>query len=164
MAVIRGGLGLSAIILAFTLLYGCIIPVLPVRTGKAIHEEEEVLRIERGKTTKRELFERFGAPMAIAVQGEMVAIPSEVIWSSGKVLNVGLYYETQADAFFEPFLSRGLGEFHRIYYYYSSLSTMTAYFGLLVLYEVSNTRADRLWVLVNERTGIVEDYLFRQRN
>ena len=72
-------------------------------------------------------------------------------------------YSFDADTFYELFpASRGSDDFRRIYYYRHVVSRKMIVFMVLALYETGDTESDRLWVLVNEKTGIVEDYAFRK--
>ena len=38
---------------------------------------------------------------------------------------------------------------------------MYGWFLLLVFYEVGRTDIDELWILINEQTGVVEDYFVK---
>jgi hypothetical protein len=74
----------------------------------------------------------------------------------------GGYDEVNAETFFELFSSkRKLGDQHRVYYYYRAVSTSYTAIGLIVYYTSAQTRASKLWVLVDENMGTVDDYVFR---
>jgi hypothetical protein len=149
-------------VLSLAFLWGCV-PQIPARTGTKIRDYQ-VEKIQPGKTTKRELFEWLGPPMAIAVRDEILTIPTQSVWVQNH-LDFGGYYEIQSDTFFELFSSQQqLHEYQRIYYYYYAVSKQTAYLGLLVNYERGKTDIDKLWVLINEKTGIVDGYVFRKHN
>jgi hypothetical protein len=102
--------------------------------------------------------------MAIAVQGEVTAVPSPAVTGGGSV-RTREYHEIQADPFFELFSTRhALTEYHRVYYYYDAWNTTTSFVLVLAIYETGKTTIDQLWVLVNEKTGLVEDYVLRKHS
>jgi hypothetical protein len=147
------------IALAILPLCGCV-PVIPFRTGKQIREEQ-VKAITPGSTTKSELFERFGAPTAVVVRDEVTAITSPSAWSAP--LQNRFDYSFDANTFFELFpTTRESNEYHRVYYYHYVVSSKVGYILILGLYESGKTKTDRLWVLVNEKMGTVEDYAFKK--
>lgn len=148
----------------FLCLLGCPIPVPmgPLRTGEPIRDKQ-VIMVKPGKTTKKELLEWLGAPMAIAVRDEITVIPS-VTGSLVGSLRRG-YYKINSDTFFELFSAdHELSEYHRVYYYRYVAAKKTGYFALFAVYESGKTMTDNLWVLVNEKTGVVEDYVFRKQD
>jgi hypothetical protein len=145
-------------------LLGCPLPVPmgPLRTGEPI-KDKQVIMVEPGKTTKKELFEWFGAPMAIAARDEITVIPS-VTGSLGGSLRRG-HYKINSDTFFELFSAdHELSEYHRVYYYRYAAAKKTGYFAVFAVYEIGKIMIDNLWVLVNEKTGVVEDYVFRKQD
>lgn len=154
----RRSLVLLALVVAWT--QGCLAAP-PLITGAPL-SEEAVKRIEPGRTTKAQLFEWFGAPMAIGETGEQLRIPRETVWTVEGPVRQGGYHEVDADTFFELFGSKhNIGDHHRIYYYYRAVSTKYAVVAVLAIYETGRTRVHKLWVLVNEDIGTVEDYVFR---
>ncbi len=119
-----------------------------------------VASIEPGKTTKRELLKRFGPPVTIAAQGEMTVIP--LVYDHA-YMRPGNSYAIRSDAWFELFSTgRDLTEYHRVYYYYALSRSRVLMFFWLLDYRGSSTETDRLWFLVDERTGTVEDYAFKK--
>lgn len=131
-----------------------------LRTGKPIGEDN-VLAMTPGTTTKSELFERLGAPTAIVVRDEVAAVATPRTWAAP--YRSESTYSFDANTFYELFpAGRESGEYRRIYYYHHVASRKMMFFMLLALYERGDTKWDRLWVLVNEKTGIVEDYAFRK--
>ncbi|MGE5284964.1 MAG: hypothetical protein ACM3OG_08345 [Actinomycetota bacterium] len=130
-----------------------------LRTGKPIHEEQ-VRAIAPGATTKDELFERFGPPAAIAARGEIPAIPTPS--TSYEPVRGSSSYNIDANTFFELFpAARGSDDsddYRRIYYYRHVVERRVTYFLLLGLYTSGGTATDRLWILMDEKTGTVEDY------
>lgn len=139
---------------------GCTIPM---TTGPAL-TRERVSSVIPGKTTKKELFELLGAPVAIAVRNETLAVPSPSVWAVGlnNRLHTRGYNQIQSDPFFELFAVRHqFTEYHRVYYYYHSTS-MKWFFPLFpVFIEQGTTWTDQLWILVDEKTGLVVDSVFR---
>ena len=157
-----GGLVLLLTLLAWS--QGCV-PAIPLITGPDL-SEDSVERIEPGRTTKHQLFEWFGLPMAIGENDELLHIPRPTIYSGSSVGDIrrGGYDDINADTFFELFSStRQLGDQHRVYYYYRAVSTSYVVIGGLAYYTSSHTQTRRLWVLVDEDRGIVDDYLFRPK-
>ena len=76
--------------------------------------------------------------------------------------------EVPSEAFFELFSTgRALRDTEVVYYYDSSRLKAT---GVLVIpvigggYHTSETVVERLWLLIDDRTGIVEDYVYRGRD
>ncbi|MDH5458695.1 MAG: hypothetical protein OEY26_08280, partial [Nitrospinota bacterium] len=68
-----------------------------------------------------------------------------------------------SDTFFDLFTSDAeFTKYHRMYYFYFSESRNLTYYLLVAKYDEIDTRFDKLWLLVDERTGIVEDYFFKQ--
>lgn len=118
---------------------------------------EQVQQIETEKTTKKDIFNKFGSPKAIAAKDEVSTFPAERI-------KVGIpfyekitalpYYKIDSDTLFELFSKdRQLTEYHQIYYY----SDLVPRWYKRGLFQPQS----RLWILINEKTNIVEDYIFR---
>ena len=147
---------------AILCLSGCCLPLFPYsKTGEPIREDKVTI-IESGKTTKEELFEWFGAPTSIAARGEITVIPSVRVQHGGWI---GDYYKIETNTFFELFsANHELSEYHRVYYYRYVVSKEMLFMGIVVGYWSGKTLTDSLWALVNEKTGIVEDYVFRKQN
>lgn len=73
--------------------------------------------------------------------------------------------DVPSETFFELFSAgRALRDTHIVYYYDSARLTAT---GVLIIpivgggYHATETAVERLWVLIDDRTGIVEDHVFR---
>lgn len=124
----------------------------------------KVQMIESEKTTKREIFEKFGPPKAIAAKDEVSTFPAERIAGRGGLAPYDVsvpysarfthlpYYRIDSDILFELFsIGRQFTEYHRVYYYSDSILRK----GVL-------EPESRLWILINEKTSIVEDYIFRK--
>lgn len=138
---------------------GCI-PSVTLRTGHPI-VDNQVKAIVPGITTKTELFERFGAPAGIAARGEIVTIAFPATRPAPYPGETSC--PVDADTFFELFPgAREPDEYRRVYYFRHVVNRKMNFFMLLALYGRGSTNADRLWALVNEKTGIVEDYAFKK--
>ncbi len=152
----------TALVLAGIYISGCA----PTQVIISRISMEQVQQIETEKTTKRDVFDKFGAPKAIAAKDEVSTFPAERIAGYGgtappiydsRILlyerYIGLpYYRIDSDTLFELFSKdRQLTEYHQIYYYSDN-----------VLRKGVFEPESRLWILINEKTSIVEDYIFRK--
>ncbi len=121
-----------------------------------------VAKIKPGKTLKREALEWFGAPITISAPGEIVVIPK--VSTPDKEYRVPRRATiVESDTFFDLFSPEiDITEYHRVYYFYFSESRELMYFLMVATYDQINTKFDKLWLLINEKTGVVEDYFFKQ--
>jgi hypothetical protein len=147
---------------------GCILPALGThRSGRPVGDGDASWIVGR-RTTKAELFDRLGPPMAIAARGEYVEVPAatvhhldemshRVIWFGGDS------WSQQGDAWLELFAARRpLRDSHRVYYWYATSESGVSFF-LLVGVATRHASLEELWVLVDEETGIAEDAVYRAR-
>jgi hypothetical protein len=139
-----------ALLLAGSLL-GC------VTTGTAIRTER-VQAIIPGETTKSDLLDMFGAPASVSARDETVTLPSTAIM--GSPFSNRFSYRLRADTFFTLFAPAD--EYHRVYYFFHAVSYTYPVWYVVYFGENGKTKTDRLWVLVDERTGTVEDYAFKR--
>ncbi len=147
----------AAVVLA--LLAGCI-PAGTLRTGTPL-EDEKVGFLKPGTTTKRELFERLGAPAAIVGRGEVAVVRTPWLWSN--IPSNTQEYAFDADTLFELFPADGQDQgYERIYYYRRIESRKMGYFFIFGAYESATTRVDELWLLMDEKAGVAKDYAFRK--
>ena len=140
------------------LLSGCYIPLWG-SSGTPI-ETEQLNKIQPGKTTKNEVFEWIGPPIAVLASNEFypVRMPPKGARSS-------IQSSIQSDTFFELFSSQHqFHEYHRVYYFHYAFRIDHYAMGMIVSAQTSKVKIDKLWLLVNEKTGIVEDYKFRKGN
>ena len=162
--------GLKAALVAFSTavpaallvlsLQGCI-PAPSFRFGVPL-PQETVDRLQSGKTTRAEVLEWFGMPLAIAAKGEALTIPHGPEWV-GSGARYASYENVDADSFFELFSTKhAINDRDRIYYYFYTVSSKQAIVLAVYINETVNTRSDRLWVMIDEETGLVEDYAFRK--
>ncbi len=119
--------------------------------------EDQIKKIQPGKTTRQEILEMFGPPVAVARKGKVMKIPPQWLRKEGS-------QEIDSDTFFELFsTTHELTENHIIYYYYYSEETGMTGMVLFAALGKGELGVDKLWILVNGETGIVEDYLFREQ-
>lgn len=154
------GIAPAIVSAAAALCLGGCLPSFALRTGEPIGDNQ-VKTIVPGATSKSELLERFGAPAAIVARGEVVVTDAPSTWAAPSRAQTSCAFE--ADTFFELFPKvPGLDEYRRIYYFRHVVSRKMIVFMLLALHEGGGTTSNRLWVLVNEKSGIVEDFAFRK--
>lgn len=116
--------------------------------------EKSVKQITAGKTTKSEILEWFGPPTAIARRGKSLAIPDADFDGTRTV---------DSETFFELFsIKHDLTEDHIIYYYQSFKVGSTAGIFLFVGSESKKVHSSKIWMLINNNTGIVEDYVYKK--
>ena len=124
--------------------------------GQPLREAQSA-RIKRGETTKQQILEWFGPPVAIARKAATMTFPPPGPRKVG-------YEELQSEIFFELFSAKNeITEDHIIYYYYSS--EIKESFFVLIVGGGTDTKilaVNKLWVLINKKTGIAENYLFRE--
>ena len=125
-------------------------------------KENRVAQILPGKTLKRDALEWFGTPMTISARDELVVVPKASI--PDKEYRVPRRPTiVNSETFFDLFSSDvEFTKYHRVYYFYFSENRNLMFFLFLAKYDEINTRFDKLWLLVDERTGIVEDYFFKE--
>jgi hypothetical protein len=124
-------------------------------------EKELIKNIEPGKTTRKNILEWFGPPEILARKDGVVLLPP---------LETGQGKMRQVDSivFFKYFLERHpIAEQHVVYYYFNEwekiggVSIPIPGLALASLPLTSgNLQSRELWVLVNRKTGRVEDYVF----
>lgn len=138
---------------------GCL-PSLSLKTGRPL-PEVRVREIVPGTTTKAELFERLGPPTAVMARGEVAVVAAPATWAAP--LRNGSISAFDSGTVYELFGAGGAADdSNRIYYFRHVISRKMTYFMIFAVHESGDTRSDRLWALVNERTGIVEDYAFQK--
>jgi len=119
-------------------------------------QASEVKKISPGKTTRREVLDLFGPPAAIARRGqEIVTVPVPGIRKESS-------QQVQADTFFALFSAYAPNDSHVIYYYWRAEMRETHGVILGAMGTLGKLSVDKLWVLIDERTGVVVDYVFRE--
>ncbi len=146
-----------AVALAALCLCGCFVARENVLADEAL-PGEHIRGIRRGATTRQEILDRFGPPVAVARRGTTMVHPPAGPAKRGRV-------EVPSDAFFELFSTgRALRDTEIVYYYDSSRLKATGFLLIPLVgggFHNSETVVQRLWLLIDDGTGIVEDYVFR---
>jgi len=112
-------------------------------------------KIQRGKTTKQEILDWLGLPKAIARKGKIIKAPSNAPEKGME--------EVDSELLFELFSEKHeIGDHHIIYFYHSSVTQIGNIIIVPLVYVGSGSvNIDRLWILINQKTHRVEDYVFR---
>ncbi|MGE5284962.1 MAG: hypothetical protein ACM3OG_08335 [Actinomycetota bacterium] len=116
---------------------------------------DRIREIRRGVTTRQEILERFGPPVAVARHGSTMVYPPPGRTKQGRV-------EVPSDAFFELFSTGHAPMDSEIVYFYDASRFEAT--GILVIPIGSySTRVavERLWLFIDERKGIVQEYVLR---
>jgi len=143
-------------ICAVVLLGGCMVAGRKYK-GEECFQKDQIEKILPGKTTKQEILLWFGPPLAIARKGKVIKIPSPDVQKTSS-------YELHSDTFLELFSGKHeITENHIVYYY--TYSEMKGTETVVVFAGTGNSKlvVDKLWILINKETGIVEDYVFREQ-
>ena len=152
------GWGLLA---AVALLAAACAPAPPMLSGRVI-PPAEVAALVKG-TPKAELLDRLGPPFAVMASGQAIKIQGFNRWNEAGGLTVGGVETVDTDSVFALFAdNHRLSSDHRVYYYYRAISTKIGFVMILWLHEKAKLEVERLWVLVNERTGRVEGHVWRK--
>ena len=144
----------ALVIIAF-LASGCGIGTGHYRTSDSL-QEKQIAQIKPGTTTKQQVLDWFGPPAAVARKSSDLKVPDKISEKAGS-------QAVQADTFFDLFSAKHALTEHHIIYYYSAteikaMSTMV----VAVATSDSSTLTDRLWVLIDNRTGTVVDFIYRK--
>lgn len=147
----------AAVAVAALCLSGCFVVRENVLADEAL-PGGHVRGIRRGTTTRQEILERFGPPTAIARRGPTMAFPPPGPAKRGRT-------DVPSATFFELFSpGRTLRDSEIVYYYDSSRLKATGFLVIPLIgvgYHTTETVVERLWLLVDDSKGIVEDYVFR---
>lgn len=113
--------------------------------------------IKPGQTTRQEIIAALGPPLALARQGVKTTVffgDTYLPMSSSRTPEV----------YFELFRDRlALRDNHVIYYYRSASSYASESFVIFAMSRTVKLHIKSLWVLVDDDTGIVQDYIFRTK-
>ncbi len=136
-----------------TMLTGC-----AIATVKADEhfEESQVKQIVPDLTSRSEVTQAFGIPVAVAKQGMDVSYPPPDIRKVG-------YRTIPGNVFLDLFTPKHkIRPSHRVYYYYSVELKASSVFACVT---VNNSKlvTDELWILIDDQTGLVVDYIFEDR-
>lgn len=142
----------GAILLAGMNLWGCFSKSVEY---DFIFDEDEIERIHLGKTTKENILDWFGPPKAMATKGKKFQFASSSAGSKAEPIN--------NEILFELFSEKHQLTNHHSVYFYSTSGTSGAEMFLISFVYVQAPETNRLWVLVNQESGLVEDYVYRPR-
>jgi hypothetical protein len=132
-------------------LTGCFFYASATNKQQPSFTKAEVKKIEPGKTTKEDILKWFGPPLAMARKGdEDKFIPPATV---------------RVDTFPEVFAAKHTISENDVIYYYRNVETTSAglAFSLYSGYgfvggQHPRSATAKLWVLIDNRRGIVEDY------
>ncbi len=146
--------------MALLILAGCIISA-NHRADEAIGTER-VQKIRCGKTTRQDIVTQLGPPLVIARKGKSTLYPAPRL--------AALRF---ADRSSEPFLelfstARALRDDEAVYYYRATERSEAGFLMFLLLINLAGSgnevETEHLWLLVDEKSGIVEDVVYRDRD
>lgn len=110
-------------------------------------------KIVKGVTNRSHILDTFGPPHAIARKGKTIYIP---FWEGSTSR------EVDSDVLFELFSDNNkLTDQHIIYYYDNTTISRSNVFVLIGHSRSASVKSHRLWIMINDITGIVEDYVYR---
>ena len=113
-----------------------------------------VNKIIKGQSHKSMVLDLLGPPQAIARAGKDIMMPAKQGAVSIKVNSDTLFELFSADNEITPD--------HIVYYYDNNKRYGTGVLFVVVGSHELRTESSRLWVLINDHTGIVDDYRFRK--
>ncbi|OGG42796.1 hypothetical protein A3G50_02530 [Candidatus Jorgensenbacteria bacterium RIFCSPLOWO2_12_FULL_42_11] len=150
---------IGLVIMGVLFLSGCAIMPTRGEVGKPF-DEELIGKIQPGKTTRKEIAQWFGVPVAVAKKGEMIKLPTVMATPFGFGGGEMPGTEVSSDTYFVLFSSHKITENHKIYLYVytkaSGMSFTTLGFG----YMGGKALKNRLVILMDESKDIVEDYVY----
>ncbi len=121
-------------------------------------ELKQTAAIRTGLTTKKDVLAWFGPPLAVARKGATIVIPPPRSTRDG-------WQEVSSDTFFELFPPRAAALDDPVIYYYDSYRERGM--GFQIFFNALGgitirSQVNRLWVLIDNKTGVVADYVFRE--
>jgi hypothetical protein len=118
--------------------------------------EKALAGLEQGTMTKQDVLQWFGPPVAVARRGSTMTFPPPGMRNEG-------WEEIQSDTFFELFpANAGHVDGRIIYYYHAPQITMNGVFSILIAGGYTRRIVtDELWLLIDERTGKIEDFILK---
>ncbi len=126
--------------------------------------DDQVKAIRHGVTTKQDILAWFGPPLAIARPGSVVKVPRPVIHQAGSD-------DVPSDDLFRRFVPGTAFDADTVVYYYHCLTAkQLVEFPIPMSFELSAASpygeyavsAKMLWILIDQRTGIVVDHRLEQ--
>jgi hypothetical protein len=127
--------------------------------GKPI-DEEMVSKIQNGKTTRDNIFQWFGIPMAVAKKGETIKLAGAMAtpMAVGSTNMAGA--EVSSETYFVLFANHNITENHRIYLYTFTKSKGMGFSMPFLMTQSGSTLKNTLVILMDESKGVVEDYKY----
>jgi len=114
--------------------------------------DKEIERIQSGITTKDEILNWFGPPNAMASKTKRLQFAVPAAGGETNTINYEILFELFST-------KHQLTNEHSVYFYYTSDSSQHNF--AFLLREMPGV--DKLWILINQESGLVEDYVFRPR-
>ncbi|MEN8302454.1 MAG: hypothetical protein ABFQ64_00115 [Campylobacterota bacterium] len=143
-------------IFVLQLFHGCAVVGYKEEYGGQL-DVKKFKNIKLNEMSKQEVIDVLGPPTAIARKnGSVMYIPNP---------STGSADAKQPEVFLELFsMKQTLGEEYMVYYYHSITQSGLDVAILLPIigHGSSETTFERLWILINERTKKVEDYIFKE--
>ncbi len=151
----------ALLVMASLSLTGCCMVSANYRGDEAIGRES-VQKIRCGKTTSQDIVTRLGPPLVIARKGKSMK------FSAPRMATVR-FVERSSEPFLELFsMDRALRDTEAVYYYRATERNETGFLMILLLVNfgsnVNEVQTEHLWLLIDERSGIVEDVVYRDRD
>lgn len=166
----RIALGIGMIFLVADM--GCVVGRARVSGGI---DEKQVQEINPGQTTRQQILDWFGEPDAMARQdGRLLHKPSlgkfgrpdtvarQLSWFSGEpVGSLDNSQEFSSKTFLKLFSEKNqIGPQHMVYYFQHTKGGTAG--GIWLDPIEGGVMIEKLWVLIDRKTGKVEDHLFRK--
>lgn len=156
-------IGPTVVFLLLSQLGGCV-PAPPLMSGRDI-TEEQLMVLTSKPVGKSELLDLLGPPYAIFKAGQKARVQRGVEWNSSGGITMTRSEDVDSKSAFYLFEHvPGLVTDNRVYYYYYSKSSKVGYFMLVAIHEKVENRTEELYVLVNERDGVVVDYFYQGKD
>ncbi len=135
--------------------------------GANYRDDEEIGRdrlqtIKCGKTTREDIVTQLGPPIAIARKGK------STMYSAPRRATVR-FVDRSSAPFLELFSKdRALRDDEVVYYYRATERNDTSFLLILLLINIGGSgnevQTEHLWLLVDEKSGIIEDVVYRDRD
>ena len=128
--------------------------------------KDVVEKIKPGKTTRKNILKWLGPPEVLAKKDDRISLP--ILENENKDVRI---QEVDSMIFFEKFLEKQpISDHHVVYYYLNEGEDINGFAipipGLSFISvpaTFGNLQFSELWVLVNNETEQVEDYVFLKR-
>lgn len=140
---------------------GCA-PAPPIFSGRDI-TEEHLKALASESISKSEMLDLLGPPYGIFKVGQKARVQRAPEWNAAGGITTSRNETVDSKAVFSLFkLGPEPSSENRVYYYYYSKSSKVGYvLGLAIIERVKN-RTEELYVLVNEREEVVQDFFHHE--